>query len=88
MTPPTAALDLLASATTALRGRGELSWRGDFASLAPSMPLSAIGIDSIEWMGLLLELEVLGGLPLHNSELAQLGSVSDLLVLLERKQAS
>ena len=70
-----------------MRARGELSWRGNFAALAPATPLSAIGIDSIEWMGLLLELEALGGLALHNSELAQLGSVSDLLALIARKLA-
>ena len=52
-----------------------------------AMTLWDNGIDSIEWMGLLLELEALGGLALHNSELAQLGSVSDLLALIARKLA-
>jgi len=67
--------------------RSILAPAGNFAALAPAKPLSAIGIDSIEWMGLLLELEALGGLALHNSELAQLGSVSDLLALIARKLA-
>lgn len=81
------AAQLLQAATTALRQRGELAWRGDFAKLDPAQPLSGIGIDSIEWMNLLLELESLGGFALHNSELAGLTQVGDLLALIERKQA-
>lgn len=79
------AVQLLQAATTALRQRGELAWRGDFANLDPAQPLSGIGIDSIEWMNLLLELESLGGFALHNSELAGLTQVGDLLALIERK---
>ncbi len=78
---------LLQAATTALRARGELAWRGDFAHLDPATPLSALGIDSIEWMNLLLELESLGGFALHNSELAGLAQVGDLLALVAGKQA-
>lgn len=80
------AQELLQAATTALRTRGELAWRGDFARLDPATPLTALGIDSIEWMNLLLELESLGGFALHNSELAGLAQVSDLLTLIEAKQ--
>jgi acyl carrier protein len=76
---------LLQAATSNLRQRGELAWRGDFTRLDPDQPLSSIGIDSIEWMNLLLELESLAGFPLHNSELAGLNCVGDLLALLDRK---
>lgn len=80
------AVQLLQAATTALRQRGELAWRGDFTTLDPAQPLSGIGIDSIEWMNLLLELESLGGFALHNSELAGLTRIVDLLALIEAKR--
>lgn len=79
------AQELLQAATTALRARGELAWRGDFAHLDPATPLSTLGIDSIEWINLLLELESLGGFALHNTEMAGIGRISELLELIEQK---
>lgn len=76
---------LLDKAIAALRARGELSWRGDIGAVADHVRLSDLGVDSIEWVALLLELESLGGFVLHNSELAALSTVGGLRQLLATK---
>lgn len=78
---------LLNKAVTALRARGELSWRGDIGAVADHIQLDELGVDSIEWVALLLELESIGGFVLHNSELSALSTIGALRQLLATKSA-
>lgn len=85
---PIAPDTLLSRAVQSLRLRGELSWRGEINLVEDDRPLANLGVDSIEWVALILELETIGGLVLHNSELAGLASVGDLRRLLAAKGVS
>lgn len=76
---------LLAESFHRMRAAGSLSWRGDVRSIDPATALRALGIDSIEWVSLLLEIETALGQRLYDSELAELGTLGDLVSLMSRK---
>lgn len=79
------AATLLAETFQRMRAAGSLSWRGDVRSVDPATALRALGIDSIEWVSLLLEIETALGQRLYDSELADLSTLGDLLSLISRK---
>lgn len=76
---------LLAETFQRMRAAGSLSWRGEVRSVDPATALRVLGIDSIEWMSLLLEIETALGQRLYDSELAELNTLGDLLSLISRK---
>ena len=79
------AATLLAQTFQRMRAAGSMSWRGDVRSMDPATALRTLGIDSIEWVSLLLEIETAVGQRLYDSELAELTTLGDLLVLMSRK---
>ena len=79
------AATLLAQTFQRMRAAGSMSWRGDIRSVDTATALRTLGIDSIEWVSLLLEIETVVGQRLYDSELAELTTLGDLLVLMSRK---
>ena len=79
------AASLLAETFQRMHAAGSLSWRGDIRSVDSATALRSLGIDSIEWIILLMEIETAVGQRLYDSELAELTTLGDLLVLMSRK---
>ena len=85
---PQCAVSLLAEIFQRMRTAGSLSWRGDLNTVDPATTLRSLGIDSIEWVSLFLELETTLGQRIYDSELAELSTLGDLLELVTGKGRS
>lgn len=79
------ALLMLTEIFRRMRSAGSLNWRGDIGAIRPETPLRTLGIDSIEWVSLLLEMEATLGQRIYDSELAEVSTLGQLLDLLGRK---
>lgn len=69
-----------------LRESGEISWGGSISSLPIDERIGKIGLDSLEWATVLVEIEQVTGIQIYASDLGKLETVQDFLMFIHKNK--